>query len=79
MIKRLLLLVAIASLLVLPSPPRTNADAGGACLGQWSECRSTCTSRWHQIDTGIEAMCWGDCDYQLDKCLRAPRTSPDPN
>lgn len=70
MIKRLLLLTAMLSLLVLSPTPSTNADAGSACLGQWSECRMICTQRWHQIDRGIEAMCWGNCDYQLEKCLR---------
>jgi len=67
-IKRLLFLAMMLALLCLPSMRTARADAGGACLGQWSECRSQCNEAW-PYSTGYRAVCYGDCDYQRDRCL----------
>lgn len=68
-IKKVLVLGVMLCLLALTYIRSASADAGGACLGQWSECTIGC-NKWHSIDRGIEAMCVGDCNYQLNRCLQ---------
>ena len=66
MIKRLLVLTAMLSLLVLTVIHSTKADAGGACLGQWSECHEGCNTLSNQL--WIQ-QCQANCAYQRDRCL----------
>ena len=67
-INRIVVLLMLLGLLCLTSMQSANADAGGACLGQWSECRATC--EWEWGDSGWKYVCYQRCDAQLDKCLK---------
>ena len=71
--RRLLLpvisLVMVVSLLYTgPSMQVCRADAGGACLGQWSECYAKCDNEywWFTISN---AVCKGGCDAQRNRCV----------
>jgi hypothetical protein len=64
---RIIVLLMLLGLLCFTSMQSANADAGGACLGQWSECRDTCDYEWG--DSGWKFPCYDRCDKQRDKCL----------
>jgi hypothetical protein len=80
-IKRLLILAVMLGLLLCSSSKETaRADAGGACLGQWSECRMTCEKNWggdYRFRWDL-AICNATCDVQRNSCLgHAPAAPPD--
>lgn len=67
MLKRLFILVVMLCALAFVHTERTRAeDAGGACLGQWSECRTRCEGQSNQL--WVE-RCNTKCDVQRDMCL----------
>lgn len=66
-ISRIVVLLMLLGLLCFTSMEPANADAGGACLGQWSECRAQC--EWEYGDSGWKFTCYKKCDVQLANCL----------
>lgn len=66
MLKRLTILGVLLCVLVFASTEPSSADAGGACLGQWSECRMGCEGASNQLWL---QQCNSKCDYQRYKCL----------
>lgn len=65
--KRICILALLTCLLGFTSWSVAKADAGGACLGQWSECRERCAT-W-PYTPGSLYWCYAACDYQRDNCL----------
>lgn len=70
---RLLILAAMLCLLAASSSKPAKADAGGACLGQWSECRATC--EYEYGNSVWKNVCYYDCDGQRNECLAKPPTT----
>ena len=66
-IKRIFVLLMLLGMLCFTSMQSASADAGGACLGQWSECRSNCADP--SIPPLWRYFCYDACDRQLDSCL----------
>ena len=66
--RRLCILALLTCLLGFTSWSVAKADAGGACLGQWSECREQCYSTIN-ILLGIVQQCYAECDEQRAYCL----------
>lgn len=75
--KCLFILAVMLCLLVFPSGKPASADAGGACLGQWSECRTNCEKdMWIVGNAGLQ-NCYLNCDSQRNGCLaKSPTTKP---
>lgn len=67
---RIFILAVMLCLLILSGGKPVGADAGGACLGQWSECRMHCESIPNT--PGSLMYCYAGCDYQRDSCLGKP-------
>lgn len=65
-IKRIVVLLMLLGLLGFTSMHSANADAGGACLGQWSECHEGCSNLSNQLWV---QQCQANCAYQRDRCL----------
>ena len=65
-INRIVVLLMMLGLLFLTSMQPANADAGGACLGQWSECHEDCKSKSNQL--WVE-QCQSYCAFKRDQCL----------
>ena len=74
--KRIVVLLMLLGLLGFTSMQSADADAGGACLGQWSECRATCDYEYG--NSGWKYTSYNACDKQRDKCL-SPMVSPPDN
>lgn len=64
---RFFILAVMLCLLALSGGKPANADAGGACLGQWSECRMQCESVPNSPVTLM--LCYAACEGQRDRCL----------
>ena len=75
-IKRILFLVVLLGLLVLPARKSVHADAGGACLGEWSECRMNCESSSLSNQLWLQ-QCYSRCDARRYICLNG-YTEQDP-
>ena len=72
--KRIVVLLMLLGLLGATSMQSANADAGGACLGQWSECRMQC--EYDYGNSGWKYVCYDGCDKQRNKCL-SPVAAPE--
>lgn len=73
-INRIFVLLMLLGLLCFTSMQSANADAGGACLGQWSECRETC--EYNYPTSGWKFYCYDECDIQRNKCLQPVNSAP---
>ena len=66
---RLVVLLMLLGLLGFTSMQSANADAGGACLGQWSECRMQCEERHGTNPSTRLYICYYNCDQVRNVCL----------
>ena len=76
---RIVVLLMLLGLLCLTSMQSANADAGGACLGQWSECRAQCEARHGTNPSTWLSICYMNCDEQRNNCLSPSPVSPPVN